>query len=107
MSIIEMRFPVLGTTLSTDHAYPLFAAISRMVPWVHQPTPTVRVGPIAGMKDQPGLIRIFDQYRLRIRLPAEDIHRLLPLAGKLLAVGEHRIRLGVPQVTAILPASEL
>jgi CRISPR-associated protein Cas6 len=107
MAIIEMRYPVLGTTLPTDHGYPLFSAISRLIPWVHQPTSKVRFAPIPGVREAPALIRLSRESRLRIRLPAEEIPRLLPLAGKSLAVGKHRMRLGVPEVASILPAPEL
>src|SRR5262249_9177851 len=45
--------------------------------------------------------------RLRLRLPAEAIPRLLALAGKSLDLAGHRIRLGVPQVRALVPGSSL
>jgi CRISPR-associated endonuclease/helicase Cas3 len=44
---------------------------------------------------------------LRLRLPAEDIAKVLPLAGKALEVAGHKIRLGVPRVMALIPAPSL
>jgi CRISPR-associated protein Cas6 len=107
MSVIEVRFPVLGTMLPADHAYPLFAALSRRIERLHQGNLPVQIGPIAGLRGDKGLIRLFDRSRLRLRLTAEAIPVVLPLSGKQLEVAGHRIRLGVPEVSALLPAREL
>ena len=45
--------------------------------------------------------------RLRLRLAAEDIARVLPLSGKALEVDGHKIRVGVPQVMALEPTPTL
>lgn len=44
---------------------------------------------------------------LRLRLPAESIPLVLPLAGKSLDLAGHKVRLGVPQVRALVPAPSL
>ena len=33
---IDLKFPVLGKTLSSDHAYSLFSALAEMVPSLHK-----------------------------------------------------------------------
>lgn len=35
---LELVFPAIGTTLPTDHAYPLYAALSAIVPTFHEDT---------------------------------------------------------------------
>lgn len=105
--MIEVHFPVMGATLPADHGYPLFAAISRLVPVVHTAALPIRVGPIPGLQGARGVIQIFTRSRIRIRLPAEAIPLVLPLAGKRLDLDGHCIRLGVPHVTAIRPAAVL
>jgi CRISPR-associated protein Cas6 len=50
------------------------------------------------------MLRVFARSRLRLRLPAERIAEVMPLAGRSLDVGEHRILLKAPVVTPIEPA---
>lgn len=45
--------------------------------------------------------------RLRLRLSAEEIPTVLPLAGKSLNVCSHAMRVGVPQVLTLVPAPNL
>jgi hypothetical protein len=42
-----------------------------------------------------------------LRLPAEQIAVVLPLAGQSLDIADHRIRLGVPQVRTLIPGPTL
>src|SRR6266851_2992021 len=107
MSLIELHFPVLGSVLRTDHAYGVYAAVSRLVPWLHKED-RVRIGPIAGQYLGRGLLQLEPgRSRLRLRLPVEEIPAVLPLAGKALSVGDHPVRLGVPFVRALVPAPSL
>lgn len=46
---------------------------------------------------------VSDASRLRLRLPAACLPRILPLAGKSVEIDGHRLRIGVPQTT--LPQS--
>ena len=49
MPTLELQFPVIGGTLPTDHAYPLYAALSRFVPALHDgQMPGLAIGPIGG-----------------------------------------------------------
>jgi CRISPR-associated protein Cas6 len=105
--ILDLLFPALGESLPTDHAYPLYAALSRAVPAVHDPAAGVRFAPINGDRGPPGRIVLSPRSRLRLRLPSDRIPDLLPLAGRLLDVAGHRVRLGVPQVLPLVPAATL
>jgi CRISPR-associated protein Cas6 len=104
MPLVDLFFPVLGDTLPTDHAYLLYAALSRRVPRFHDPAGGVRFAQINGQRGGKGQLVLFEKSRLRLRLPPEAIPDLLLLSGKSLEVGEHRIRLGVPHVAALTPA---
>jgi Cas6 Crispr len=108
MAIVDLHFPVLGSRIPTDHGYALYAAVARIVPAVHANESPFRIAPIGGTYAGQGTL-IIDQgkSRFRIRLPAEDIPVVLALAGKILTVGEHKIRLGVPQVRALTAAPSL
>jgi CRISPR-associated protein Cas6 len=108
MPVVNVFFPVLGTTLPTDHGYELYAALSRLVPALHEGGRPLLVGPVLGAYAGRGLLQLDrGRSRLRFRLPAEDIPLLLPLAGKSLDVAGHALRLGVPQVQALVPAPSL
>jgi CRISPR-associated protein Cas6 len=82
----------------------LYAALSHVVGTFHAADSGLRFAPIPGEKGGRGLIQLCGWSRLRVRLPAEQIGTVLPLAGQTLEVGEHRIRLGVPTVTPLHPA---
>ncbi len=105
--MIDLSFPLLGPSLPTDHGYELYAAISRLLPALHDGL-NCRIAPVRGSYAGDGKLQLDARYsRLRVRLAPEAIARVLPLAGKALEVGGHRIRLGVPQVRALVPAPAL
>jgi CRISPR-associated protein Cas6 len=108
MPVIELHFPVLGTTLPTDHGYALYAAVARALPSLHAAETSPLIGPILGTYTGNGLLHLEQgRSRLRLRLPADQIATVLPLAGKALNVDGHQLRLGVPQVRAFAPAPAL
>jgi CRISPR-associated protein Cas6 len=108
MPMIDLSFPVLGTSLPTDHGYELYAALSRVLPALHDGELPSRIAPVRGTYGGDGLLQLDRRYsRLRIRLALEAIPQVLPLAGKALEVGGHRVRLGVPQLSALVPAPAL
>jgi CRISPR-associated protein Cas6 len=107
MNIVELCFPVLGTTIATDHGYDLYAALSRLVPSLHEPNAPFNIGPITGDPVGRDSLRLNRRSRLRCRLPAEAIPTLLPLAGKALDLDGHRVRLGVPSIRPLTPAENL
>jgi CRISPR-associated protein Cas6 len=105
---LELTFPVLGQSLPADHGYLLYSALSGMLPLLHGDDEHIAVGPISGQWTGNGALALSSRRsRLRLRLPAEQIASLLPLAGKAFDVGGHRIRLGVPTVQPLVPAPAL
>ncbi|HUY93628.1 MAG TPA: type I-MYXAN CRISPR-associated protein Cas6/Cmx6 [Pirellulales bacterium] len=106
--MIELQFPVLGQSLPTDHGYLLYSALSGLIPPLHSDGESVAVGPISGQWTGNGVLALASpRSRLRLRLPAEQIASVLPLAGKALDIGGHRVRLGVPTVQTLVPAPAL
>jgi CRISPR-associated protein Cas6 len=104
---IEVAFPVTGELIPTDHAYLLYSALTRCVHTFHDAKGHVRFAPINGDRGEKGKIRIMSRSRLRVRLPAEQISVILPLAGRILEIGEHSIILRPPVVVPIVPTSIL
>lgn len=108
MDALDLVFPVLGTSLWTDHHYPLYAALSRCQPWLHGAAPPAAVAALTGQYVGRGQLRLEPgRSHLRLRLAAADVPRALPLAGKTLDLLGKRIRLGVPHVEALRPVPEL
>lgn len=108
MPLIELHFPVLGTEIPSDHGYALYGAVSRLVPKLHAHEMPLRIGPIRGSYVGNGKLRLEPrQARLRVRFRPDDLPMLLPLAGKSLDLDGHIVRLGVPNVSALVPAPNL
>lgn len=105
VSLIDLLFPAVGTRLPTDHGYALYSCVSRLLPCLHDGSVPFALLPITGQHVGNGLIALdSNRSRLRIRLSAVDLPRVLPLAGKTLNLSGHRLTLGVPQVISIRPA---
>ncbi len=108
MNYLDLHFPVLGTSLASDHGYDLYAALARHAPRLHEETCRIRIGPIRGVYAGNGLLHIDPRFScLRLRLAPEDIPLVVNLAGKGIDVDGHRLRLGVPQVRNLMPVSNL
>src|SRR4051812_10857473 len=105
--LIDAVFPVRGECLSADSLYWLYSALSHLVPAFHDPGSRVRFSAIGGEVAGKGLVRLTSTSCLRVRLPAEQVATVLPLASSKLQVGEHHIHLGVPTVRALCPATAL
>lgn len=104
---LELVFPAFGKALPTDHAYALYAALSRVVVSFHDAGSPLRFAPITGSPTPDGLLHLTEHSCLRVRLPDDAVRLALPLAGKRLAVGDSIVRLGVPSVRALVAAPSL
>jgi CRISPR-associated protein Cas6 len=104
---VDLLFPARGGTLPTDHAYPLYAALSGIVPQFHDESSPLRFAPITGIGIDDGKLELTEHSSLRVRLPDDSVRVALPLAGKKLVVGDTSIRLGVPAIRTLASAPGL
>jgi CRISPR-associated protein Cas6 len=105
---LDLVFPVVGVRLPCDHNYHLYAALSRLLPCLHDGTLDYSLVRITGRYVGRGELQLDPALsRLRLRVAAGDIPRVLPLAGKSLQVMGENLYLGVPQVHALRPAPTL
>lgn len=104
---IELVFPAHGQQISTDHNYPLYSALSAVVPQFHETESGLRFAAITGQSDGDGHLRLADHSCLRVRVADDAIRTVLPLAGKRLEIAGHAVRLGVPAVRTLIPAPRL
>jgi CRISPR-associated protein Cas6 len=101
---INLDFPVQGDTLPIDHHYLLYSSLSHAVGALHSANSLLRFAAIGGERAEKGLIRPHPRSRLRLRLPADQIGTVLPLAGRTLQIGDHSIHLGIPTVAPLRAA---
>ncbi|HRY71325.1 MAG TPA: type I-MYXAN CRISPR-associated protein Cas6/Cmx6 [Phycisphaerae bacterium] len=106
MPVIDLVFPVTGKTLPIDHGYALYSAVSRLLGPTFHDTDHIGLFAIRGSRTAPGTIAV-DNSWLRIRTPLEHIPAILKLAGRLLELDGHRLRLGVPRTLGLIPAATL
>lgn len=103
---VELSFGLTGQTLPADHGYGLYSALSHLQPDLHH-LDGLSIQTITGIPDKQGKIYLSDKSRLRIRVPGDKVPLVYPLAGKQLTIGIHHIRLGIPQIFELQPASRL
>jgi CRISPR-associated protein Cas6 len=106
-TMIELSFVLTGTAdLPADHGYHLYAAVSRLLPSMHEPN-GIGIHPIRGRLIGDRRMQLCEFSRLTIRVAPERIADLLPLAGKQLNIGGRPVRVGVPTVYALSEAPAL
>ena len=106
MPSIDLAFRLTGSAVPVDHGYALYAALSRILPDVHT-AKDIGVQPIRGIYSGNGTLHLADFSRLILRLPDEQIRAYLKLAGKRLAVDDHPLSVGVPEVRTLRPVVRL
>lgn len=107
MSNLELSFNLVGEQpLAADHGYALYGAISRQLPQIHSEN-GIGVHPIAGRQVGQRQLMLTRYSRLTLRVVDGEITPLLSLAGTSLRVGESMLRVGVPQVRPLIPATAL
>ena len=105
-TIIELSFRLLGRTIPVDHGYALYAALSRVVPELHD-AQEVGIPPVRGVYAGGGVLHLAPFSRLTIRLPHDQIRSVLKLAGKTVDVASHTLHIGIPNARALLPVANL
>jgi len=104
---VDVSFPITTRhPIPADHAYLLYSAVSRVLPELHGGN-GFGIHPIRGQQIGGRTLRLCDFSRLTIRTPADRIGELLPLAGKQLKMLDRSLRVGVPQVRPLIPATAL
>ena len=107
----DILFRVIGKEVPTDHGYPLFSALSRILEtendrWMHG-NPHVGLHTIRGVHVPNGRWMIGDKSRLGLRLPSDLLPRSLKLAGKSIDLDGCKLRIGVGETRTLIPAETL
>ncbi len=104
--VVDLLFRLIASHIPVDHGYPLYSAISRVIPEIHT-VKNIAIHPIRGVYTGNGVLHLNDRSRLVLRLPQEQIRPVLKLAGKRLDVAGHRLQVGVCETLALRPVASL
>jgi CRISPR-associated protein Cas6 len=103
---IDLHLQMIGRTLSVDHGYALFSAVSKKLPRFHE-AGDVGMGLIRGKYIGQGQLSILPSSNLAFRLPVSQVAGYINLAGKSLDVDGHALRVGVPSSHSLVPSPAL
>lgn len=108
MPTVDIGFRLTGREIPADHGYALYGAVSRHVPWTHDPAQeALGIHPINGLLAGNRLLHLTPSSRLTFRLNSDHVRELLPLAGKELDLDGYTLRVGVPTTYTLKPAATL
>lgn len=103
---IDLVFPIVqGLVVPIDHGHMLYGACKQAVPALGEIA--LGIHALRGTPLPQGLLHLGQRARLRLRLDAARIPIALPLAGRELRIGSNLVRLGAPQVEALVPHANL
>jgi CRISPR-associated protein Cas6 len=106
MPVVDVSFPLMIRSMPRDHGYVLYSAICRTVPALHGAS-WLGIHPLSGRPIDDGLLEMGRQARLRLRLPADKISAVLPLAGTTLDMTGRRATVGAPTIHTLVAAASL
>ena len=104
---LDLEFPVFSTSaIAVDHGYHLYAGLSSALSTVHSEN-GIAVHPIRGRQIGDRMLQLMPWSTIKVRTPQERIGDLVGLAGKSITIGDRQVRLGVPKVQGLEPATVL
>jgi CRISPR-associated protein Cas6 len=107
---IDLSFRISGESIPLDHGYLLYSTLSKMEPELHE-ADWLGIHPISGIPAGSGILGLTQWSRLRFRLPADNISKIIRLAGKRLELRHarrgHVLHIGVPEVCPLTTAPNL
>ena len=108
---LDILFRVTGAEIPADHGYALFSATSRILEteedrWMHD-NAHIGLHTIRGASLGNGRRLLGPNARLGLRLPSDLLPRSLKLAGKSLDLDGCKLRVGVSETRALVPAPSL
>jgi len=108
MPTIDIGFRLTGREIPADHGYALYGAVSRHVPWTHNPAQeALGIHPVNGLLAGNRLLHLTPSSRLTFRLDSAHVREVLPIAGKELDLDGFKLRVGVPTTYTLKLAATL
>jgi CRISPR-associated endonuclease/helicase Cas3 len=104
--VVDVSFPLQLQRAPRDHGYALYGALCRIAPELHEAR-WLGVHPLSGHPIDNDTLELGTRGRLRLRLPAERIVTILPLAGATLHISDCRGVIGAPTIHPLTSAPSL
>lgn len=109
--IVDVAFPVRPgaaavSTIPADHGYTLFAAISSAITFLHG-NDQIGIHPVSGMLAGGRRLQITRDSVITVRLSADLISNVLPLAGLELDLAGAKVTVGAPRVLPLVPVASV
>jgi CRISPR-associated protein Cas6 len=105
-TVVDVAFPLEGSSLPRDHALPLAQALNAHLAWLAE-EPLAGIHPVKVVSGYGVRGLLSQRARLVLRLPGARVAALAALAGRSLSVGGCELRLGEPKPRALLPHGTL
>lgn len=107
MALLDLSFAVKSAAvIPVDHGYHLYSGLCHIIPQLHE-SDGYGIHPIRGQQTGNRQLQLCSWSRLTVRATAENIPDLLVLSGKQLQIADRLLRVGVPEVHPLVPASAL
>ncbi len=104
---LDLEFPVFSTSaIAADHGYHLYAGLSKALDTLHSEN-GIGVHPIRGQQIGGRKLQLMPWSSVRIRTPQDKVGDLIALSGKSIHINDCKVRLGVPKLHALEPATAL
>lgn len=102
---VDLTFRLQGAgPIPADHGYSLYAAVSHLIPEVHQDN-GIAIHPICGRQVGERRLVLMPWSTLAVRVADSQIGVLLKLAGKSLRLDNATLRVGGPEVRMLVPST--
>ena len=108
--VVDLVFKISGQTLPIDHAYALFDALARPLPWIQQdkwvgihPVHIAESGNGWIRPDDSGFLQLSGRARLVVRLHQDTLESARLLCGDHIAVNDQIIEIGSANVRPLNP----
>lgn len=108
--VVDLVFKISGQTLPIDHAYVLFDALARPLPWIQQdkwvgihPVHIAESGNGWIRPDDSGFLQLSGRARLVVRLHQDTLESARLLCGDHIAVNDEIIEIGSANVRPLNP----
>lgn len=104
--LVELSFGITGQPIPVDHGYELFSALTHFQPELHN-FKRLSIQTITNTIFENRKLLLTNRSKLRIRLPADTIPLVYPLAGCSITIGGNKVRLEIPTIDLLQPARHL
>ena len=104
---LDLTFKLRGSPIPLDNGYPLYSALSRICPPLHE-LDSIGIHPIVGIPTSNNFLELTAQSRLRIRIHHQQIPLIYPyLTGQTFQLGQNSYQLDIPDYKPLISSNSL